>query len=338
MKPSPLSFVLFWLMILPAAYSQQNGVVEGRLINRTDSSITAPGIELEVIELGAGMSILRVETTDSLGRFRIEGLPADRRLMVRANYKGANYHSLVTFDSEGRAVVNIEVYEPTTSLESIKVVRAQMAFQAAGDQLRSLETVTVSNNTNPPRTFTNPEGNFRISKPPGILEPPEIRVTSPGSSMPVVQTALESPDGQSYYSLYPLRPGRTVFEVQNLLPYANRRYEYVKKFYWDMGPIDIGVFPQDMALAGENLTKIQTDVANNIAVYESPAVRAGTEVVWTFSGGTPAAGQAATEASRDSMIVDMPNFVGRNAAVIGPLLLLGLVLVLWYAYNHPRGA
>jgi hypothetical protein len=29
-----------------------------------------------------------------------------------------------------------------------------------------------------------------------------------------------------------------------------------------------------------------------------------------------------------------PTDVGRNALIIGPLLLMGLVVVLWFAYNH----
>ena len=125
---------------------------------------------------------------------------------------------MLTMDATGRASADIEVYEPTTSMKDIRVERAQMAFQLAGDQLRSLETLTFNNQTKPPRTFASPEGAFRISKSAGIMEIPQIRVTAPGSSMPVVQPALESADGQSYYSQYPLRPGTTTFEVQQTLP------------------------------------------------------------------------------------------------------------------------
>lgn len=335
MKKSGIINFLLWLIIMPAAFSQQNGVLEGRLLNRTDPAIIARNVELEVIELGAGMSIIRVETTDSEGRYRIENLPENRRYMIRANYKGANYHSQVSFDDSGIAKVDIEVFEPTTSMEDIEVIGAQIAFQAVGDQLRSMETVTINNRTNPPRTFTDPEGNFRISKPQGILEPPQIRVTAPGSSMPVVQTALESPDGQSYYSLYPLRPGTTVFEVQQLLPYTDRSYTYTKKFYLDIGPMDIGVLPQDMDLSGQDLEKMQVD-SQEFSVYVSPPVKAGTEVVWTFSGGTPISESVSSEPAGGSTVMAMPSFVGRNALIIGPLLLMGFILVLWYAFNHTK--
>jgi hypothetical protein len=326
---------IFWLVMLPAAFSQQNGVVEGRLLNRTDPSIVPANVEIEVIELSAGMDIIRIETTDSNGRFRIENLPEDKPLMIRAVYRGANYHIHISLNEDARANIDIEVFEPTTSMKDIEVVDARIAFQLEGDHLVSLETVSFNNKTNPPKTFTHPEGNFRISKSPGILEPPQLAITAPGTSMPVVQTALESPDGQSYYSLYPLRPGTTVFEVQQLLPYTNRSYQYIKKFYFDMGSMDIGVFPRDMVLSGQNLEKIAVGSQENFSVYMSPPIEAGTEVVWSFSGGTPVTETASSQRAGEFAIQAMPNFVGRNAFIIGPLLLMGFILVLWYAFNHP---
>jgi hypothetical protein len=337
MKILRLPLVLFWLALLPAAYAQQNGIIEGRLINRTDPSIVARGVEVEVIELGSGMSIIRTAVTDSSGRFRIEGLPENRQLMIRADYRGAYYNSQLNFNAAGRATVEIDIFEPTTSMKDIQVEGVQMAFQMVGDRLKSLETVTVNNKTKPPKTFMNPEGNFRISKAPGILELPQISVTAPGSTLPLVQSALESADGQSYYSLYPLRPGITTFEVQQLLPYTNRSYTYIQKFYQDVGRIDIGVIPRDMALSGKGLSKIQTDSDRNFSVYTSTPVKAGSEVMWTFSGGTPVPDTQSSEIAADSTVAAMPNSVGRDSLFIGPLLLMGFILVLWYAFNRSQG-
>ncbi len=324
-------------MALPAAYPQQKGIIEGQLVNGTNPSIIGRGVGLEVIELGSGMSIIKTATTDSQGKFRIEGLPVDQRLMIRADYKGAYYHSQLSFDAAGKAFCRIEVFEPTTSMKEIQVEGVQMAFEMTGDRLKSVETVTFNNKTKPPMTFVSTKGNFRISKPPGILEIPQIRVTAPGSSLPLVQPALESADGQSYYSLYPLRPGATIFEVQELLPYANRSYVFTKKFYQDEGSIEIGVIPQDLTLSGKGLSKIQTDSKRNFAIYMSPPIKAGSEITWTFSGGTPPAAEAeSSETASDSNVTAMPNSIGRNAPVIGPLLLMGFVLVLWYGFNHSQ--
>ncbi len=328
------SFILFFLFLPPVCHSQHIGDVEGMLINRTDPAIIPRAIEIDVIGLGEGMSVLRSARTDSAGRFRIEGLPVDRRLMIRANYQSANYHGPVSFNAEGKAYVEIEVFECTASMKDIQVESVYMAFQMDGDQLKSLERISLNNKTHPPRTFMNPEGNFRFSKPPGILETPLIRVTAPSSSMPLVQEALESPDGQSYYSLYPLKPGLTTFEIKQALPYKNRRYAYAKKYYQDVAAIDIGVAPGDMVLSGEGLSRIQSRSQDNISVYVSSPVKAGSELVWNFSGGTPVMEPEISEVTGQSEVRAVPGPVGRNAFVIGPLILMAFMLALWFAINR----
>jgi len=47
--------------------------------------------------------------------------------------------------------VNVEVYEPTTSMDGIKAEDVRLAFQLAGDRLRALEVYTFDNQTRPPR-------------------------------------------------------------------------------------------------------------------------------------------------------------------------------------------
>ncbi len=324
---------MFWFVFLPALYSQQRGVVEGRIINGTDPAIVARSVELDIVELGAGMNIIKTATTDASGRFRIENLPATGRLMIRAVYKDVNYHSQFSMDASGKASVEVEVYEPTTSMTGIQVENLQMAFQIAGDRLDSIETITFNNKTRPPRTMMNPEGNFHFAKASGITELPQLRVTAPGSSMPVMQSPLESPDGQSYYSLYPLKPGITRFEVRQVLPYADRKYVFKSKMYQDVDSIDIGISPMDMALAGEGLSKVSVNSQQNFAVYRSGPVKAGSEITWTLSGGTAVSAPEASQAE-GSRVEEMPDAIGRNALVIGPLLLAGFILVLWYAFSR----
>jgi hypothetical protein len=254
--------------------------------------------------------------------------------MIRAIYKDVNYHGQFSMDASGKANVEVEVFEPTTSMKGIQVESTGIAFQVVGDQLQSLETITFNNRTKPPRTLMNPEGNFRFSKPLGISELPKVRVTAPGSSMPLVQAALESADGQSYYSLYPLKPGITKFEVQQALPYASRNYTYTAKFYQDIASMDIGVSPIDMTFSGQGLSRVSTDSQQNFAIYRSGPIKAGSEITWTFSGGIPTSEPNASEPAENSRIEAVPDSIGRNALIIGPLLLTGFVLVLWYAFHQ----
>jgi hypothetical protein len=258
--------------------------------------------------------------------------------LLRATFGSVNYYGQVNFDAAGKARVEIQAYEATTSAQGIRVESAQIAFKLTASGLSALESYTFINETKPPRSFMREDGNFRFSKAAGIADPPHLDVSGPGATMPVSQSPLESPDGQSYYSLYPLRPGKTTFEVSQLLPYQNGTYTYRKKFYHETPALSLGVIPKDMKLSGEGLAQTQTGAAQEFAFYSSGPIQAGTEVAWTFTGGTPVAEAQAPPAAQEPMegggIRPMPTLVGQNAMIIGPLLLVGLVLILWYAHNR----
>ncbi len=319
------------LCVVSTTNAQGSGVVEGKLVNRTDPKIVGAGVEIDVIGLGGGMSVLKSTVTDSAGRFRIEGLPTDSPMMIRANYRSVNYHGRINFDASGKANVEVEIFEPTTSMKRIRVEEVRLGFQLDGEHLRALETYSFVNETSPMRTFISSEGNFRFSKPEGIAEPPRLSVQAPGAAMPLAQSPLESADGQSYYTLYPLRPGKTAFELDYILPYHDRKYTFRKKFFHDIDFFQIGVIPQDVNVEGAGLKRVQVDTGRNFAVYTGGPVKAGGELIWTFSGGTPV---ASPQTSGESRIRPMLNSVGRYAFLVGPLLLMAFVVVLWYAYNN----
>ena len=342
MKMLRFYLVLIWLAVLAATASAQGrGVAEGRLINRTDPAIVAGNTELEVLLLSSGMDIIKTAITDARGAFRIDNLPDSMPLMLRAVYKGANYHGMLVFDENGKASLDLDVYETTTSMKDIRIETANMAFQIEGDHLHAVETFVVVNSSNPPRVYLNPEGNFRVSKAPGLLEPPGIRITAPGSEMPLSQSALESADGESYYSLYPLRPGGTIFEVHQTLPYTDGKYVYLKKFFQDIPEFSVGVIPLNMKLSGEGLKKTEDHAAENFSVYASGAVKAGDAVAWTFTGGTPVAAMEDVEDEHglsETSIEVRDGIVGRYALTIGSLILAAFIIALLFSPGFGRNA
>ena len=321
------------LVSLSPARAQGSGVVEGKLVNGTDPRIVGSGVDLEIIRLGGGMTALKFGKTDSEGRFRIEGLPTDAPLLVRANYKSVNYHGKVDFGSSSQAKVEIEIYETTTSMKGIRIEDVRLGFKLEAEHLASLETCSFINETNPKKTFMSMEGNFRFSKAPGLESPPQMTVTGPGAAMPLKQPPLESADGQSYYSLYPLRPGKTRFELEQSLPYHDRSYTYRKKFYHDTPAYQIGVIPRDMEVKGDGLQRFHVDEKMNFAFYSGDPVKAGTEVAWVFAGGTPVPADAADDPG-ESRIKPFPTEIGQRVLWIAPLLLMALIGVLWYAFNN----
>jgi hypothetical protein len=321
-------------MALLVPFAQGQGVVDGRLLDGTNPASTPANVQVDAIGLGGGMSVLKSSVTDAAGKFRIDGLPADMPLLIRATYGAVSYYGQASFDASGKAHVEIQVFEPTALMQGIRMEGIRIAFKLTRDGLSSLESYTFANETKPPRSLMRKDGNFRFSKPPGISELPRLEVTAPGASMPVTQPPLESADGESYYSMYPMRPGATTFDVSLALPYPNGSYTYRKKFYQDVSSLDIGVIPQDMTVSGTGLQKIQRDAAQNFAVYSTGPIKAGTEVIWTFSGGTPVVETAAPASAEEPRVQALHTLVGQNALIIGPPLLIGLIMVLWYAHSR----
>ena len=329
--------VLMWMAaVASSATAEGRGIAEGRLVNRTDLTISTGNTDLEILELSSGMETIKTARTDARGAFRIEGLPDGTPLMLRASYKGANYHGMLRFDANGTANLELEVYEPTSSMEGIRVETANMAFQLMGDHLHAVETFVFVNNTRPPRIYINPEGSFRVSRTPGVTETPQIKITAPGAEMPLTQSALVSTDGESYYSIYPLRPGGTIFEVHHFMPYADMEYVYEKKFFQDISEFSIGVIPFDMTISGRGIEKTEEYAAENFAVYGVDAVSAGDIVTWTFTGGTPGDDNPEHD---ESTIVAQDGFVGQNALTIGTMILSVFIIALYFTVIRlQRGA
>ena len=324
------------LALGPAAALLAQGVIEGQLVNGTDPKIKPKGAEIDVIQLGGGgLNALKSAVTDAEGRFRVEGLPTSDPLLVRANYLAVNYNGRPSFDASGRARLEITVYETTAKFDGIRVDDVRLGFQLDGEHLRALETYTFVNDTRPARTFSSPDGTFRFTKPEGLEQMPGVTVTAPGSTMPLQQSPLESADGKSYYSLFPLRPGKTTFEVQYTLPYHDRRYELRKTFYRDVPSYQIGIAPHDLALAGAGLEKTHSEAKRNFAIFSGGAVKSGAELVWSFSGGSPQSSppQDSAAGEGESKIRPMQDMIGRHALVLGPLMLAILIAILWWAHN-----
>ena len=324
-------FILLMAASQLLAQTQGAGVVAGRLVNGTTHTSVGAGIEIDVIGLAGGMSVLKSSATDSSGRFEIDGLPTDGPIMIRANYEMVNYHGRVTFDSGGKATLEIEVYETTTDAEGLRLENVRFGFQLEGDHLRELERYSFVNETRPKMSFMDMDGNFRFSKPHGLHEIPGLSVTGPGSTMPLVQSPLESPDGKSYYSRYALRPGTTTFDVDMVLPYHDRAYEYRKTFYHAVDSYQIGVIPKDVTVSGTGLERIEVNEAQNFVIYSGGPVAAGEEVAWNFEGGTPLPAPSSSSGG-GSGIQPMATAVGQRTLLLGPLLLLCFISVLWFAY------
>ncbi len=183
------------VLLSTAVYAQNQGIVDGRIINATNPANVPARVPVEVIGLTGGMSVLKSASTDAAGRFHFDGLPESGPLLIRASYGAVSYYGQTGMDGSRKTQVEIKVYEPTKSWQGITLGQPQIAAKLTAEGLRFNESYTFTNDTKPPRSLMSDDGNFRFSKAPGILRPPVLSISGSAASMPVSQPPLESADG-----------------------------------------------------------------------------------------------------------------------------------------------
>ena len=208
-----------------AAEEGDTGSITGRVVSRTGEGgpITDQEVVLQGVRHGSEATILpvRVARTDSEGAFRFDGLPVseDTSFLVLVTYSSVEYESRdVTLTDEVSSVeLEMEVFEPTTSDEALRVTLDHMVLEAdAQKQVVSvLEVFQVLNGGD--RVYVNdgqdPGGQptFRLSFPEGATQ---VTAINGVASQDLVSTATGVADTN------PLVPGEREIALGYEVPYA----------------------------------------------------------------------------------------------------------------------
>ena len=162
------------------------GTVTGTVRNGTTGK-PAAGVDMILIQLQGTMQPVANTKTDADGHYRFDnpGLGAGPMLM-RAVYRGVNYHEPVTPD---KTTVDMKVFEPTDKPSAFSVTAHAIIVQPSGSDLSVTEEYNISNKTQPPMAYYRADGSFVFSLPQGA----QLSSVSAGGSsgMPVVQTPID---------------------------------------------------------------------------------------------------------------------------------------------------
>jgi len=164
---------------------------------------------------------VRVARTDSEGEFRFDGLPVSEEtsFLVFVTYSSVEYESRdVTLTQEvPSAELEMEVFEPTTSDEALRVTLDHMVLQADAQKrvVSVLEVFQVLNGGD--RIYINDgqdpggQATFRLSLPEGATQ---VTAVSGVTSQDLVSTATGFADTS------PLVPGEREISLGYEVPYA----------------------------------------------------------------------------------------------------------------------
>jgi hypothetical protein len=279
-------------VLLLASAAAQAGTVTGVVHNGTNGNKAAAGVDVLLIQLQGGMSIVANTKTDSDGRYHFDhpGI-GQGPMLIRAVYRGVFFHQPLT---PGTATVDVTIYEPTTNPAAIEVPLRLLVFQPNADKLMVGEEYSIQNNSNPPAAYFKQDGNFEFTIPQGA-ELDQVSTFGP-SGMPVRQGTIDKGKGR-YAIAYAFQPGQNGVRISYILPYAGNQAKFRESSTYDAQRVLL-VIPPTMQVASAGFNAAGTEQGFN--VFSKESMKTGNAFDVTVSGTAPPPADASAAGSSSS--------------------------------------
>jgi hypothetical protein len=205
---------MLWCLVASICFA---GTVSGTITNGTTGK-PAADVQVILIQLEGTMQPVANTTTDTQGHYQISSdVLGTAPMLLRAVYRGVNYHQPVTV---GTTTANVEVFEPTDKPSAFSITAHAIILQPTGTDLEVGEEFNIVNNTTPPVAYYRSGGSFLFTLPKGA----QISEVSAGGSsgMPVIQTPIDKGNGVQGID-FPFRPGDSEVRITYRVPYPGNR-------------------------------------------------------------------------------------------------------------------
>lgn len=286
-------FALAALLLLVSAAAHA-GTVSGVVHNGTNDNKATAGVDVLLIQLQGGMSVVASTKTDAQGNYHFDNPGIGQGpMLIRAVYRGVFFHQPLT---PGSSTVDVTIYEPTTNPGAIQVPLRLLVFQPNGDKLMVGEEYSVQNNSNPPAAYFKQDGNFEFTIPQGA-ELDQVSTFGP-SGMPVRQGTIDK--GKGRYSIsYAFQPGQNGVRISYIVPYTGNQAKIRESSTYDSQRVLL-VIPPTMQVASAGFNAAGTEQGFN--VFSKETVKAGNGFDVSISGTAPPPSEAsASGASGDQV-------------------------------------
>jgi len=258
--------------------SASAATLTGTVTNGTTNKPSA-GDEVILIKLASGMEESAHTKTDAQGKFTLSLDDANSPHLVRAIHQGVTYHKMAP---PGTSSVSVQVYDVSKKVEGVQAVADLMYLQASRGQLGVTRIFAVDNTSSPPRTQMN-DANFEFYAPVNAeIENADGRTEG---GQPIRISPTPQTEKGRYAFVFPLRPGKTEFQVTYHVPYAGKatidpRIIYPLQHFVAMMPRSIAFAP---ALSGVYQDKQPPDLPDAIAEVASNP-KPGQKLTFEISG------------------------------------------------------
>jgi len=258
--------------------------ITGTATNGTTNK-PAAGDVVVLMSLAGGMDEVGRTSTDSQGRFTINVPEDGAQHLVQVVHGGVNYNHVVP---PGTITADVTVYDSAKQVDNISIDGRIFRLQTARGQLEVSETYAVENASIPPRTKMA-DRTFEVTLPEGA-QLSDASVAGPGGMSTTTSTEPTGKKNQ-YAFVYPIRPGKSQFQVFYKLPYSGS-YEFAVTPEASVAELGV-LLPKSMQFNSTSLPFAQDTDESGMNVFFVKSVAAKQHVKFSVSGegAAPAEGQ-----------------------------------------------
>jgi hypothetical protein len=307
--------------------------VNGTVNNGTSGTAVADA-DVLIINPSAGMA--PVQTVKAVGgRFTVENLDAGVYI-ARVSYAGVTYNHNLQITAAGGSdpvEVAIVVFEPTTSWDGVRIVVPHFSAARHAEHLVIERVYDIYNDSNPPRTLTGEDGNFRFPLP-GDMHNLEGFVVS-YSGIPIERQPVETGDAGVWRVDYPIRPGVTRVGMAYTVSYDSVSYTMNEKIQYDIESVTIFATDVDMRIHSHSHELVQGEGPHASVSWAINGLKKGQELNLHFQGGVSQQAAAAGGGSQGAISV-VPNSADSLSILMMAILLLALLAFAGIALREPR--
>jgi hypothetical protein len=273
------------LAILAARPELRAAALEGHVINGTTNKPVGAA-KVSLIQLQQSMTPVAEATADSQGVFHFDGVEkySGSPVLLQVEYEGATYSQPLLGPQAIANGVQFKVYDASRDKSIVAVKEHAIFLRPSAGQLEVIEQVSIDNNSNPPRTYVNPEGTYTYALP-GTPKG-DVQASIQGAAgMPIPQTPEALKPTGSFAITYPIRPGESQIRLQYSLDYK-APYDFSKKLLQPAEQTHIVTPGEGVELTGEQLTALGKEPSSGMLAYQ--VTPAGGIMKLKVSGEAPA--------------------------------------------------
>ena len=284
-----IELALFCLIFSASLFAAQ---ITGSVTNGT-SNKPSSGDNVVLLSLSGGMNEVAHTKTGASGHFSLATPQQNGPYLVRVEHQGVNYFKRVP---DGESLVNVTVYDAANTVDHLVFDGRVFRFQTMPNgHMEVAETFILRNESSPPRTKSGATS-FDFDLPAGA-QIEEGVAQSPGG-MPTNMRPIPVSGKNRYGFAFPLRPGRTRFQVTYNVPYAGTREFKVTP---ELPLTELGIMlPRSMKFNSSDPELGRSPDVDGLTVFVEHNIPAGKELKFSVSGEGVIPGQGAPESQAEN--------------------------------------